>query len=68
MDQRRETEVRPAFEIHLGETHVIGERIDTEGGIHNWGRLCIIWINGKRWEGILVDRSDLDQEEPKRIP
>lgn len=62
MDQRAETEARPAFEIHLGEAHVIEERIDTEGRLHNWGRFCIIWINGKRWQGVLIDRSDLDQE------
>jgi hypothetical protein len=48
---REETETRPAMEVHLGEIRhnanptVLPERM----------RFCIIWINGKRWEGDLVE-------------
>jgi hypothetical protein len=48
---RDETEHRPAMEVHLGEIrdnanpNILPERL----------RHCIIWLNGKRWEGDLVE-------------
>jgi hypothetical protein len=36
------TESSPAFETHLGE-------------VNNGRRFCIIWINGKRWQGYLEE-------------
>jgi hypothetical protein len=46
MNQQAETETIPAMEIHLGE--VYPKKLE-------WRRHCIIWINGKRWEGHLVN-------------
>jgi len=36
---------QPAFEIHLGE-------IRSDGNDRT--RVCIIWINGRRWSGLLL--------------
>jgi hypothetical protein len=50
----KETEDAPAMEMHLGEARssavpdVVTERM----------RRCIIWLNGKRWEGDLVEVKD----------
>ena len=54
IDHRRETENRPAMEMHVGEVHEVTD------GDRRWGRFVIIWINGKRWQGTLTDRTDLD--------
>ena len=43
--RQAETEQRPAFEIHLGESH-------TDHGQH--ARHAIVWLNGRRWEGDLT--------------
>lgn len=43
-ERARETEETPAMEVHLGEVH-------TDHGTP--GRHCVIWLNGKRWEGHL---------------
>jgi hypothetical protein len=43
----RETEQRPAMEVHLGEIS------GTPAAARH--RHCIIWINGKRWEGNLAE-------------
>jgi hypothetical protein len=48
LDQQAETETVPAMEVHLGEIYVDNRE---------YKRHCIIWINGKRWEG------DLNQTE-----
>ena len=44
---QQETEMRPAMEIHLGE---VNNPMTLTRERH-----CIIWINGKRWEGDLVE-------------
>jgi hypothetical protein len=46
----RETEDTPAMEVHLGE--ISGYWDDVRK------RRCIIWLNGKRWEGDLVEAKD----------
>ena len=50
-EARKETETTPAMEVHLGE--IVGY----------WGdvrkRHCIIWLDGKRWEG------DLQEVKPR---
>ncbi len=40
-----ETEQQPAMEVHLGEA---------SGEPWSRARHCIIWINGRRWEGELL--------------
>jgi len=35
----------PAMEVHLGETYSDGS---------DRCRVCIIWINGRRWQGLLL--------------
>ena len=40
-----EAEESPAMEVHLGEVH------ETVPGTR--GRVCIIWLNGRRWQGTL---------------
>ncbi len=49
---RYETEEHPAMEVHLGEIY-------SEPSPASWERdrkrHCIIWINGKRWEGELYE-------------
>lgn len=45
-----ETETRPAMEIHLGEI--------TTGPALDRYRRCIIWINGKRFEGDLQEQPE----------
>jgi hypothetical protein len=61
LDQRKHTEDKPAFEIHLGEIFVKeypGEQVEYETAGH--ARHCIIWINGKRWEGDLRENTQRD--------
>ena len=61
LDQRAETESHPAMEVHLGEAY-IGYNTNqfSEGkDLASPARHCIIWHNGKRWEGTLF-------EEPER--
>lgn len=41
----QDAENEPAFEIHLGE-------IRSDGSDRT--RVCIIWINGRRWQGLLL--------------
>jgi hypothetical protein len=43
--RRDDAEQQPAMEIHLGETC---------GGPGIRTRRCIIWLNGRRWEGDLI--------------
>jgi hypothetical protein len=45
MNQQAETETVPAMEIHVGE--VYAKELQHK-------RHCIIWLNGKRWEGTLT--------------
>jgi hypothetical protein len=45
--RRREAEETPAMEVHLGEV--------TELLSPTRVRHCIIWLNGKRWEGTLQE-------------
>lgn len=58
-DERKATEVEPAFEVHLGEVSSRFIRINGLKGTQEHRRYCIVWINGKRWEGYLT------QEEPE---
>jgi hypothetical protein len=45
-----DTETSPAMEVHLGEVVTAGPALDRS-------RRCIIWLNGKRWEGDLAEGS-----------
>jgi hypothetical protein len=48
------TETRPAMEVHLGEVSM-----EAEPGTRTIEvRYCIIWINGKRWAGTLVEEPE----------
>ncbi|MGA2412744.1 MAG: hypothetical protein ABSG46_20470 [Candidatus Binataceae bacterium] len=58
IDQRAETESRPAMEIHLGEA--FGPLEEQAGWQLNTARHCIIWMNGKRWEGTLFEHTERD--------
>jgi hypothetical protein len=49
-DVQKETEETPAIDIHLGEIRSIW----TERRY----RHCIIWLNGKRWEGTLIEAKN----------
>ncbi len=53
-DERKAVEEEPAFEVHLGEVSTHAVRINGVKGVQEHRRLCIIWINGKRWEGYLT--------------
>jgi hypothetical protein len=46
----QETENTPAMEVHLGE---INNPMTLTRQRH-----CIIWLNGKRWEGDLLEVQD----------
>ncbi len=61
LDQRAETESHPAMEVHLGEVYLAYNTNEfSEGrGVAANARHCIIWHNGKRFEGTLF-------EEPER--
>jgi len=49
----RDVEDLPAMEVHLGE--IVGTA-DSQGILR--ARKCIIWLNGKRWEGSLTEVQD----------
>lgn len=49
---RHETEERPAMEVHLGEIYSDPSPTDWS---RDRRRHCIIWLNGKRWEGDLYE-------------
>lgn len=50
---RQDVEQHPAMEVHLGEIrhHVAPTGVDRM-------RFCVIWINGKRWEGDLMEKRE----------
>jgi hypothetical protein len=50
---RKDVEDLPAMEVHLGE--IVGTT-DSQG-IKRY-RKCIVWLNGKRWEGLLSDVTE----------
>jgi hypothetical protein len=63
IDQQAETESMPAMDVHVGETyveHVPKDMQDNEHGKTNYARHCIVWLNGKRWEGVLFENTQRD--------
>jgi hypothetical protein len=64
-DQQSETEEVPAMEVHVGEVYVSDrpegplnpEHIKTSHARH-----CIVWLNGKRWEGVLFENTLRDNQ------
>lgn len=67
LNQRAETESNPAFEVHLGETYVVDETTDPSSNPAQHARHCIIWMNGKRWEGILLDETAYDDDAKRGV-
>jgi hypothetical protein len=50
----KDTEHAPAMEVHLGEVFTDPDLNAVSGR----QRICIIWLNGKRWEGVLAETAD----------
>jgi hypothetical protein len=64
-DQQVETETLPAMEVHVGEVFVSEmprEAQSDDQGRNAHTRHCIIWLNGKRWEGRLYDNTTRDTD------
>jgi hypothetical protein len=48
----KEAEETPAMEVHLGDVFTDASMLDGQRA-----RICIIWLNGQRWQGALVQQE-----------
>jgi hypothetical protein len=53
-----DTQAVPAMEVHLGEAFIESFNPPAPSA----SRMCIIWLNGKRWQGILHEVPEDEQE------
>jgi hypothetical protein len=60
IDHQAETESNPAFEVHLGESFYTNMNEPLK--VSQPARYVIIWLNGKRWEGLIYENTVRDED------
>jgi hypothetical protein len=54
-DEVEEVLTRGVLEVRAGEPNV--HEVD---GMFQYQRFCILWMNGKRWQGYLTETEDVE--------